>query len=588
MPDKILVCVAWPYSNGDMHIGHIAGAYLPSDIFARYHRLRGNDVLMVSGSDTHGTPITVRAEEEGISPRAVVDRYHPRNIEMMRRLGISFDLFTETDTENHWAVTQEIFLRHIDNKVVYLAKMDQLYCLDCEKWLADRYVEGTCPNCGAEGARGDQCDSCGKIYDATALLDPRCKICGGTNLEIRQAEHFFLDLGALNEPLLAWINDGHKDHWRANVLNATRSRLESGELRGRPITRDIQWGVTIPLPGYEGKRIYVWYDAVIGYLSASKEWAQITGAADAWRDWWYDPHARIYHFIGKDNIEFHTIIWPGILIGYDRKLNLPYDVPANEYLNVEGRKLSKSRRWMIEMADALERYDPDPWRYALTASAPENQDVNFTWEEFVRRNNEELVATWGNLANRVLGFAYKRFDGKVPEPGPLDEIDRALLAQMAPAFERVTALLDAVKLKQALAEAMTLAHEANRYLNQKEPWQQIKTDPAAAATSIYVALQVIDTLKTLFAPFLPYTCQQLHRYLGYEGDLFGSLHISTLEETERKHDALRYDGRGAAGRWALSTLPPGQPLQEPRALFIKLEPSIVDAEVERMTGAAGQ
>ncbi len=588
MPDKILVCVAWPYSNGDMHIGHIAGAYLPSDIFARYHRLRGNDVLMVSGSDTHGTPITVRAEEEGISPRAVVDRYHPRNVDMMRRLGISFDLFTETDTENHWAVTQEIFLRHIDNEVVYLDKMDQLYCLDCEKWLADRYVEGTCPYCGFEGARGDQCDNCGKTYDATTLLNPRCKICGGTHLEIRQAEHFFLDLGALNEPLLAWLNDGHKEHWRPNVMNFTRARLESRELRGRPITRDIQWGVTIPLPGYESKRIYVWYDAVIGYLAASKEWAHVTGDAEAWRAWWQDPAARTYYFIGKDNIEFHSIIWPAILTGYDRSLNLPYDVPANEYLNVEGRKLSKSRRWMIEMADALERYDPDPWRYALTASAPESQDVNFTWEEFVRRNNEELVATWGNLANRVLGFAYKRFAGKVPEPGLLDETDQALLAQMAPAFERVTALLDAVKLKQALAETMGLAHEANRYLNQKEPWQQIKNDPAAAATTLYVALQVIDTLKTLFAPFLPFTCQQLHQYLGYEGDLFGSLYTADLTETERTHYALRYDGSNAAGRWALGILPPGQPLREPRALFVKLEPSVIDAEVERMTGIAGQ
>lgn len=588
MPDKILVCVAWPYSNGDMHIGHIAGAYLPSDIFARYHRLRGNDVLMVSGSDTHGTPITVRAEEEGISPRAVVDRYHPRNVDMMRRLGISFDLFTETDTENHWAVTQEIFLRHLDHKVVYLGQMDQLYCVDCQKWLADRYVEGICPYCGYEGARGDQCDNCGKTYDATALIRPRCKFCGGVHIEIRQAEHFFLDLGVLNEPLLAWINDGHKEHWRPNVLNFTRARLESRELRGRPITRDIQWGVTIPLPGYENKRIYVWYDAVIGYLSASKEWAQITGQAEAWRDWWHDPQARIYHFIGKDNIEFHTIIWPGMLIGYDRSLNLPYDVPANEYLNVEGRKLSKSRRWMIEMADALERYDPDPWRYALAANAPESQDVNFTWEEFVRRNNEELVATWGNLANRVLGFAYKRFDGRVPDPGPLDAVDRALLDQMAPTFERVTALLDAVKLKQALAEAMTLAHEANRYLNQKEPWQQIKSDPAAAATTIYVALQVIDTLKTLFAPFLPFTCQRLHGYLGHEGDLFGALYTAELAETERRHYALRYDGDGATGRWALSTLPPGQALREPRALFVKLEPGVVDAEIARMTGVAGQ
>lgn len=586
MPEKILVCVAWPYSNGDMHIGHIAGAYLPADIFARYHRLVGNDVLMVSGSDTHGTPITVRAEEEGITPREVVDRYHPRNVEMMRRLGISFDLFTETDTENHWAVTQDLFKTHLAHGYVYRDTMQQLYCVDCKKWLADRYVEGVCPMCGAGGARGDQCDTCGRTYDAIALIDPRCKYCGGSHIEIRETEHFFLDLARLNDPLLAWLNDGHKEFWRPNVLNATRARLESRELRGRPITRDISWGVTIPAPGFEDKRIYVWYDAVIGYLSASKEWAAITGAADGWRAWWQDPTARTCYFIGKDNIEFHAIIWPGMLIGYDRSLNLPYDVPANEYLNVEGRKLSKSRRWMIEMGDALDRYDADPWRYALAASFPESQDVNFTWEEFVRRNNEELVATWGNLANRVLGFAYKRFDGRVPEPGALDDADRALLEQIGPTFARVTALLEAVKLKQALTEAMALAHEANRYLNLKEPWQQIKTDPAAAATSIFVALRVIDSLKTLFAPYLPFTCQRLHSYLGYEGELFGRLYTEELAETERRHLALRYDGAGAVGGWRPSELAPGQPLRPPQALFAKLEPSVVDAEVERMIGGA--
>lgn len=586
MPDKILVCVAWPYSNGDMHIGHIAGAYLPADIFARYHRLRGNDVLMVSGSDTHGTPITMRAEEEGISPRAVVDRYHPRNTEMMRQLGISFDLFTETDTENHWTVTQEIFTAHLAQEYVYRDTMQQLYCVDCARWLADRYVEGTCPHCGYDGARGDQCDNCGRTYDATTLLKPRCKNCGGSHIEVRETEHFFLDLAALNEPLLAWLNGSPRDHWRPNVLNATRARLESRELRGRPITRDISWGIPIPLPGYEGKRIYVWYDAVIGYLAASKEWAKVIGDPEAWRAWWQDPAARTYYFIGKDNIEFHTIIWPGMLIGYDRSLNLPYDVPANEYLNVEGRKLSKSRRWTIEMASVLERYDPDPWRYTLAAGAPETQDINFTWEEFVRRNNDELVATWGNLANRVLGFAYKRFAGKVPQPGPFDAADLALLAQVEPTFARVTELLDAVKLKQALSETMALAHEANRYLNLKEPWQQIKSDPTAAATTIYVALKVIDTLKTLLAPFLPFTCQRLHSYLGYDGELFGQSYLAELQETERTHVAMRYDDRAATGVWAISELAPGQALREPKALFTKLEPSIAEAEVERMIASS--
>ena len=383
---------------------------------------------------------------------------------------------------------------------------------------------------------------------------------------------------------MAWLNDGQKTHWRANVINATRARLESGELHGRPITRDMSWGVPIPVPGFEGKRIYVWYDAVIGYLSASKEWATITGAPEAWRAWWQDATARTYYFIGKDNIEFHTIIWPGMLIGYDHSLNLPYDVPSNEYLNVEGRKLSKSRRWVIEMGDALDRYDPDPWRYALAASLPEAQDVNFTWEEFVRRNNEELVATWGNLANRVLGFAYKRFNGVVPEPGSLDDTDRALLDQIEPTFLQVTRTLEAVKLKQALTEAMALAHEANRYLNLKEPWKQIKSNPAAAATSIFVALRVIDSLKMLFAPFLPFTCQRLHNDLGYDGDLFGQLYTEELSETDRRHLALRYDGTGATGRWTPSQLSPGQPLRAPTALFLKLEPAIVDAEIGRMAG----
>lgn len=582
MSEKILVCVAWPYCNGDMHIGHIAGAYLPSDIFARFHRLRGNDVLMVSGSDTHGTPITVRAEEEGISPREVVDRYHPRNVEMMRQLGISFDLFTETDTENHWAVTQEMFLEHIKNEVVYRDRMPQLYCVDCNKWLADRYVEGTCPHCGFDGARGDQCDNCGRTYDAIELLRPRCKYCGGSNIEVRETEHFFLDLGALNDPLLKWVSDGSKGHWRPNVYNYTLSRLASHELRGRPITRDISWGVTIPVEGFENKRVYVWYDAVIGYLSASKEWAAVVGRPDAWQEWWRDEAARTYYFIGKDNIDFHTIIWPGMLIGYGHGLNLPYDVPANEYLNVEGRKLSKSRRWMIVMRDALERYAADPWRYALAASMPESTDVNFTWEEFVRRNNEELVATWGNLANRVLGFAYKRFEGKVPAAGALDGDDQAMLDKIGPAFEKVTAALEGVKIKQALGEAMGLAHEANRYLNLKEPWKQIKTDPEAAATSVFVALRVIDTLKVLFAPFLPFTCQLLHEQLGYDGELFGRSYTETLEERERSHLAMRYDGAGATGKWEVSQLQAGQALREPKPLFLKLEPTVAEEEVERM------
>ena len=577
---NILVTTAWPYCNGDLHIGHIAGAYLGADIFARYQRLRGHNVLMVSGSDTHGTPITVRAEEEGITPREVVDRYHPRFLTLWQKLGITYDLFTETDTENHWHVTQDFFLTHWKNGYIYKDTMRQWYCLDDQQFLADRYVEGTCPYCGYPEARGDQCDNCGRILDAIELINPRCRICGGTNLEIRETEHFFLDLGKLNKPLLEWIKED-KEHWRPKVLNYTRAQLESGELRGRPITRDIEWGIPVPLEGYEHKRIYVWYDAVIGYYSATLEWSQVTGQPEAWTTWWKDPDARTYYFIGKDNIPFHTIIWPGMLIAYGG-LNLPYDVPANEYLNVEGRQLSKSRRWVIEVLDVLERYDPDPWRYTLAAIMPEAGDVNFTWEEFIRRNNDELVATWGNLANRVLTFAYKNFDKHVPEPGPLDERDRALLAASEAAFEEVGSYIDAVQLRAALRAVRRLAEAANKYLNEKEPWKQIKVDRQAAATTLYVTLQVVDRLKVLFYPFLPFSSQKLHEYLGYDGNIMGRQWVEEIREQEKTHLALRYDGSDIPIRWEPTTLPPGQPLRKPRPLFRKLDPKLAEEEVERM------
>ncbi len=582
MSNKYIVFTAWPYCNGDLHLGHIAGAYLPADVFARYQRLKGRDVLMMSGSDTHGTPITVRAEEEGITPREVVDRYHPRFLEAFQKLGISYDLFTETDTENHWHVTQEMFLRHLERGYLYKETMEAFYCPHCKRWLPDRYVEGTCPYCGYESARGDQCDNCGHLLNAAELINPKCRFCGNTP-ELRETEHFFLDLGKLNEPLLKWIMED-KEHWRPSVLNYTKAQLQSGELRGRPITRDIEWGIPVPVEGFEHKRIYVWYDAVIGYFSAPREWAQIIGDPEAWRPWWQDPATRSFYFIGKDNIPFHTIIWPGMLIAYGDDLNLPYDVPANEYLNVEGKQLSKSRHWVIEALDVLQRYDPDPIRYILTVNAPETKDVNFTWEEFLRRNNEELVATWGNLANRLLGFAYKRFDGKVPEPGDLDELDRELLAKAEKAFSTVGDLLEAVKLKNALMEAMTLAHDANKYLNAKEPWKQIKTDREAAATTVYVGLKVVDSLKTLLAPFLPFSSQRLHEYLGYEGSLLGRQYVEEVEETERRHLVLRYDDSDLVRGWKPSELKPGQALRKPAPLFKKLEPEIVDQEIARLLG----
>ncbi|MEZ4582392.1 MAG: methionine--tRNA ligase, partial [Caldilineaceae bacterium] len=436
-PRKILVGVAWPYANGEKHIGQIAGAYLPPDIFARYQRMAGNEPLMVSGSDTHGTPVTLKAEADGVPPQTVIDTYHEMFVDGCLKMGLTFDWYTHTDTENHWDVTQQMFLRHLENGYIYKDVQRQWFDPQAGRFLADRYIEGTCPFCGYPDARGDQCDNCGRIYDALELKQPRSKLTGNTDLEIRETEHFFLDMGKMNEPLLEWIAE-EKEHWRPNVLNFTRGQLELRELRGRPITRDIEWGIAIPLPGYADKRIYVWYDAVIGYLSAPIEWANVIGEPDAWRAWWdadVNPDARIYNFIGKDNIPFHTQIWPGMLIGYNDgeggdKLNLPYDVPANEYLNLGGQQFSTSRGRVIGFNTVLAEFQADAWRYVLTALAPETSDVEFTWQDFMDRVNNELVANWGNLVNRVMGFAYKRFDGVIPTPGPLDATDEALLADI--------------------------------------------------------------------------------------------------------------------------------------------------------------
>ncbi len=548
----------------------------------RYQRMIGNDALMVSGSDTHGTPVTLKAEADGTTPATVADKYHEMFIEGCLKMGLTFDLFTHTDTENHWDVTHQMFLRHLENGYIYKDIQSQWFDPESGRFLADRYVEGTCPFCGYVDPRGDQCDNCGRIYDALDLKDPRSKITGNTELEVRETEHFFLDMGKMNEPLLAWIAEG-KEHWRPNVLNFTKGQLELRELRGRAITRDIEWGVTIPLDGYDSKRIYVWYDAVIGYLSAAVEWSKLSGDSSAWRSWWdaaVNPHAHIYNFIGKDNIPFHTMIWPGMLIGYNDgsggdKLNLPYDVPSNEYLNLGGEQFSTSRGRVIGFNTVLAEFQPDAWRYVLTALAPETSDVEFTWQDFMDRVNNELVANWGNLVNRVLGFAYKRFDGVVPTPEPLDEIDRALLADIRAGFDGVGALYGAVKLKNALTEVRGLSQRVNQYLNEKEPWKRIKDDPNAAATSIYVALQAIDWLSIMWAPILPHSSEQIHSLLGYERPLFGRQYTERVVDGRGSHLVLRYDHSEADGRWEAGTLAAGQSLHPPAPLFTKLDPDLM-------------
>ncbi len=579
-PKKILVGVAWPYANGEKHIGQIAGAYLPPDIFARFQRMAGNDVLMVSGSDVHGTPVTLKAEAEGTTPAAVADKYHELFVDGCLQLGLTFDLYTHTDTQNHWDVTQEMFLRHIETGYIYKDTQKQLYDPKAGRFLADRYVEGICPYCGYADARGDQCDNCGRLYDALDLKDPRSKLTGSTDLEVRETEHFFLDMAKMNGPLLEWMAHG-KEHWRPNVVNFTRGQLELRELRGRPITRDIDWGITIPLDGYDGKRIYVWYEAVIGYLSAAKEWAKLAEDGEAWRQWWdanVSPDALVYNFIGKDNIPFHTIIWPGMLIGYnagEKRLNLPYDVPANEYLNLGGEQFSTSRGRVIGFNTVLREFEPEAWRYVLTALAPETSDVEFTWREFMERVNNELVANWGNLVNRVLGFAYKRFEGRIPAPGALDETDIALLAEIRSGFESAGDLYNAVKLKAALTEVRRLSQRVNQYLNEKAPWQRIKTDPAAAATAVYVALQAIDWLKVLWAPILPQSSERIHSMLGYDTTLFGRQYTERVTDSRGAHLVLRYDHGQAVGRWQAEELPAGQALREPAALFAKLDDEVM-------------
>jgi len=550
-------------------------------------------VLMVSGSDSHGTPISVEADKRGIPAREVFEHYHERFLLTQQKIGISYDLFTHTDTENHHKVTQDFFLKLLENGCLYKETQQLMYSELEKRFLPDRYVEGECYICHYANARGDQCDNCGNLLDATKLINPRNKGNPADKLIVRESEHFFLDLGRFEPELIEYLNK-HESHWRTNVVRFSRNFIMDG-LHGRPITRDIDWGVDVPLEGWDNKKLYVWFDAVIGYFSASLEWAKNNGQPDAWKDWWYNPNAEIYNFIGKDNIPFHTIIWQSELLGvngiyngdedgigkhYDAPLQLPYDVPANEFMNIEGDKFSKSRNWAIWLPDILERYQPDAVRYYTAATFPESADSDFNWDGFLNRVNGELLAAWGNLANRMLSFAYKRYDGKVPtiDLAKLTDDDKAILEKSEAAFESIGALIEAVKLKEALTQAMGLVRESNAYLDKRAPWKAIKENPDDAALSVYTVLRVIDNLKTILSPFLPFTSQKVYEFLGYDGQLFGEQKIETYEEATRPHKGLIYDGSKAIGTWTKSDLKPGQALREPAPLIVKLEPEIVDKE----------
>jgi methionyl-tRNA synthetase len=515
MGKRVLVAVAWPYASGSLHLGHLGGAYLPADIFARYHRIAGNDVLMVSGSDGNGTPITVKADQEGISPREVVNKYHAEILDYWEAVGISFDLFTTTLTENHHKVTQDFFTTLLEHDYLVKGTSEQFYDPEAERFLPDRYVEGTCPHCGYTAARGDQCDNCGRTLDATDLLFPHSRISGATP-ERRETEHYFFRLPAFEEPLRKWL--ASKTDWRKPVRNWAIGMIDEG-MPDRAITRDIEWGVDVPTGDLgPGKRIYVWFDAVIGYLSAAIEWASYTDDPDAWKLWWKDPEAESYYFVGKDNIPFHAVIWPAMLLGHG-DLNLPTNVPANQYITFKGSKASKSMGVGRSIGWYAERLQADALRYAIASVLPELNDTDVSDDLIMSRVNEELVATWGNLVNRVLSMSSRNFDGLVPKPGPLTDVDQALIDLIDGSLSEVSERIERVELRSGLRGAMDAATEVNAYLNANEPWKVVKTDPERVATVLWVAIQAISGIRIALSPYLPNSTIEIGEMLGLPGEV---------------------------------------------------------------------
>ena len=604
----ILSAVAWPYANGPRHIGHVAGFGVPSDVFSRYMRMAGHDVLMVSGTDEHGTPILVAADEEGLSARDLADRNNRLIVEDLVALGLSYDLFTRTTAGNHYHVVQDMFTTVRDNGYMVQQVTRSAISPSTGRTLPDRYIEGTCPICGAEGARGDQCDTCGNQLDPTDLISPRSRINGETP-EFVETTHWFLDLPALAQALGAWLDEREASGtWRPNVIKFSQNLL--GDIRPRAMTRDIDWG--IPVPGWEDqptKRLYVWFDAVIGYLSASVEWARRSGDPEAWRAWWNDPQALSYYFMGKDNIVFHSQIWPAELLGYNGQgaaggepgrlgvLNLPTEVVSSEFLTMEGKKFSSSHGIVIYVRDFLERYQADALRYFICAAGPETADADFTWAEFVRRTNGELVAGWGNLVNRTASMIHKRF-GQIPEPAELEDIDRALLDAVEDGFASVGDLIAQHRQKAALGEAMRLVGEANKYVADTQPFKLKGEDPATQArlaTVLHTLAQAVTDLNLMLSPFLPHAANDVDRVLGGSGRIAPMPRIEEVAELDPEYLPEAFDGRTGypiitgdyqdAPTWGRHPVTVGTPVAKPTPVFTKLDESIVEAELARYAGS---
>jgi methionyl-tRNA synthetase len=580
MSSRVLTAVAWPYANGPRHIGHVSGFGVPSDVFSRYMRMSGHDVLMVSGTDEHGTPILVQAEREGLTTRQTADKYNRVIAEDLQGLGLSYDLFTRTITRNHYRVVQDVFKGLYDNGYIVAKQSKGAVSPSTGRTLPDRYIEGTCPICGYDGARGDQCDNCGNQLDPIDLINPHSRINGETPKFV-ETEHLFLDLPALAGSLGSWLSS--RSDWRPNVLKFSQNLLQ--DLKPRAITRDLDWGVPVPLDGWSDqpmKRLYVWFDAVIGYLSASVEWARRTGDPEAWRKWWEDPEALGYYFMGKDNIVFHSVIWPGILLGHNGKgdhgghvgplgeLRLPDEVVSSEFLTMSGSKFSTSRGQVIYVGDFINEFGPDALRYFISVAGPENQDTDFTWDEFVRRNNFELANEWGNLVNRSVSMAHKNV-GAIPAALDLRDADHELMGASRQAFDTVGALLRRSRFKQAIGEAMRVVGTANKYISDHEPWK-LKDDTARRDTVLHTALQVVSDANTLLTPFLPHAAQQVHEALGGSGVWAAQPEIRTVsEEGGPDYPVLMGDYAGERARWASVPIEPGTPLAKPSPLFAKLD-----------------
>lgn len=595
----ILSAVAWPYASGPRHIGHVAGFGVPSDVFSRYMRMQGHEVLMVSGTDEHGTPILVAADKQGMTPKELADKNNQLIVEDLHALGLSYDLFTRTTTVNHAQVVQTMFEQVRSNGYMVKQVTRAAISPSTGRTLPDRYIEGTCPLCKTAGARGDQCDACGSQLDPTDLINPKSSINGETP-EFVETEHWFIDLPALANALGKWLDERETSGtWRPNVIKFSKNLI--ADIRPRAMTRDIDWGIVVP--GWEdqpNKRLYVWFDAVIGYLSASIEWARRRAAAgkgDAqdWRLWWNDPEALSYYFMGKDNIVFHSQIWPAEMLGYNGAgdkggtpgkfgvLNLPTEVVSSEFLTMEGKKFSSSRGIVIYVRDVLERYQADALRYFICAAGPENQDADFTWEEFVRRTNGELVAGWGNLVNRVASMIYKRF-GHIPQPSELLTIDTDLLAQIEAGFVTVGNHIENHRQRAALAEVMRLVGEANKYVAETEPFKlKSEAELPRLATILHTVAQAISDLNIMMAPFLPASANAVHRVIGGTEDVAPMPQIVQVQDIDGAGEYPILTGDySCSWAWKRHPIVSGVVLEKPKPVFQKLDDSVVAEEIARL------